>query len=161
MQLNPALTGGPAASVTQQSAVSGFVGDNIARLRDMSAAARSATHSLSAVLGLLDRTLDLARLEAGHGTVTPSRFQVSALWRDVVVAVSPAFRQGGVKLTVRMGDVSVTANSRMAFPDMWQEATAAKTWVLGDRLRLQQSLVALLDNAASYTAGCGAAGWRQ
>jgi hypothetical protein len=50
-----------------------------------------------------------------------------------------------------MGDVSVTADRRIAFPDMWQNAEAAKAWVLGDRLRLQQSLVALLDNAASYT----------
>ena len=132
-----------------------FVGHVKQRMDDMSSAARGADASLSTVTALLDRTLDLARLEAGHGAVQPSRFQVAALWSDVVRAVAPAYRDSGVRLHFKVGDIAVTADRRVAFPDIWRSQSAAMQWVLGDRLRLHQSLVALLDNGARYTARGG------
>ena len=116
MQLNrhPALYGGR----QQPSKQATFVMSCVQRMGHMAAVARGAGASLSAVKALLDRTLDLARLEAGHGSVQPSRFQVAALWSDVVRAVAPAYRESGVRLHFKVGDVAVTADSRVAFPDM-------------------------------------------
>jgi len=145
----------PLASQIVDGPLPRFVHACVTRLRDMAAAARGAGASLSAVKALLDRTLDLARLEAGHGSVRPSRFQVGALWSDVVRAVAPAYRESGVRLHFKVGDVTVTADSRVAFPDMWRSQGAAAAWVLGDRLRLHQSLVAILENGAVYTPAGG------
>ena len=102
------------------------------------APALEAKTALQHMKTLLDRTLDLARLEAGHVSLQLDAFHLATLWKSAHASVAASFRASGVRL------------------DMAASEEVLAQWVRGDALRLQQSLTNILHNGSKYTP---AGGW--
>ena len=81
---------------------------------------------------LIEEILDLARLESGRLTLSPTRLDLVALTRQSVEAVQRLQEERGVTLEVAI------------------EPEAA--WVIGDADRLEQVIINLLDNAGKFAA---------
>lgn len=84
------------------------------------------------LLGLIDEILDLARLEAGHISVTPQPVDAREVLQDVAVLLAPVAVEAGVAITV--------------------PADADAVWVNADPQRLKQVVINLVGNAIKYGA---------
>jgi len=104
------------------------------------AAARDAHSSLQHMQELLDRTLDLARLEAGISALIATPFGLQHLWRAVKNHVSPAYRSAGVQLRMH-GTLPDTQLQHLQ--------------LVGDSLRIRQTMVNILLNGSRYTPAGG------
>lgn len=100
---------------------------------------RNFHHILSSgkhLLGVINDILDFSRIEAGKMKIESHPFQLFACIKETVGMIADRAREKGLNLTTDI-DESLPA------------------WVLGDRLRLQQVLVNLLNNAVKFThQGC-------
>ena len=86
-----------------------------------------------ALLALINELLDLSRIEAGHLELHPAPFSTRQLLSHLVALMRPRAESKGLMLRIE------------AAPDV-------PDGVLGDRLRLEQSLINLLGNAIKFTA---------
>ncbi len=83
------------------------------------------------LLGLVNDVLDLARIEAGHEVVTPTRFDVCELVAEVIDELAPQAESKGIGLIVR-----------------YHEEPRA---LITDRPKVRQVLVNLVSNAVKFT----------
>ncbi|APE29551.1 histidine kinase [Halomonas aestuarii] len=81
---------------------------------------------------LIEEILDLARLESGRLTLTPTRLDLAALARQSVEAVQRLQENRGVELEM--------------------EIEPTEAWIVGDTDRLEQVVINLLDNAGKFAA---------
>lgn len=79
---------------------------------------------------LIEEILDLARLESGRLTLTPTRLDLVALARHSVEAVQRLQEERGVDLEL--------------------EIVPEAAWIIGDADRLEQVIINLLDNAGKF-----------
>ena len=108
--------------------------DKTAALEDaLLGPAVDARSALMHMKGLLDRTLDLAKLEAGLAGLDMMRFNFTELCTSIGSALAPAFRLSGVSLDWRL-----------------QGTGQGDVWLEADALRLQQALTNILQNGAKY-----------
>ena len=83
------------------------------------------------LLGLINEVLDIARIEAGHLSLSPEPVDVQEIVRHAVALVAPLAAQRAITIVV---------------PD----STCAPWAVMADRQRLNQVLLNLLSNAVKY-----------
>jgi PAS domain S-box-containing protein len=88
------------------------------------------------LLSLINEVLDIARIEAGHLSLSPEPVDVVEIVQHAVALVAPLAAQRGVALTV-------------------EPFAGAATSVQADRQRLNQVLLNLLSNAVKYTRAGG------
>jgi two-component system, sensor histidine kinase and response regulator len=84
------------------------------------------------LLRLMDHLLDYSRLVTGTVKLHPSDFQFDMVAHGVIDEIQPAARAKGLSLRCHVED-------------------AVPPWLRGDRTRLRQILVNLLDNAVKFT----------
>ncbi|MGB7084043.1 MAG: ATP-binding protein, partial [Phormidesmis sp.] len=84
------------------------------------------------LLALINDVLDMSKIEAGHVTLTPSKFDLYCLLDELQHMLRSAASAKGLELRVERS------------PDLPQ-------FVLSDRLKLKQILINLLSNAVKFT----------
>ena len=84
------------------------------------------------LLSIINDILDFSKIESGHLELSPARYDLSDVIRDVVNMVSEKVREKNLKL-----DLSVDSG--------------VPTGLYGDEIRVKQILVNLLNNAVKYT----------
>ena len=83
------------------------------------------------LLGLVNEVLDLARVEAGHMSLSPEPVNACQVFQESIDLLRPLAEQRGLRLS----------------SDFEPEETS---WVVADRQRLKQILVNLLSNAVKF-----------
>jgi len=105
-----------------------------ARDNDDSTAAKDASHIQAAakhLLHLINEILDLSKIEAGKMDIYYEPFDVKAIVEDIATTIDPAVRKNGNQLTVNCADDIGFMNC--------------------DMIKLRQTLLNLLSNAAKFT----------
>ncbi len=89
------------------------------------------------LLELINEVLDLARVEAGHMSLSPEPVNASEVFLESLDLVRPLARQRSLRIETRLG-------------------LESESWVIADRQRLKQILVNFLSNAVKFNreSGC-------
>ena len=88
--------------------------------------------SAEGLLRILDDVLDFSRIDAGKLTISESRFDLGRTLEGVVSLLEPRAKAKGLALALEIAD-------------------GLPSFVLGDRARLRQVLINLLDNSIKFT----------
>ena len=123
---------------TPLNAILGFA--QLLELDDLTAEQGSATrHILKGgrhLLELINEVLDLARVEAGHMSLSPEPVNAAEVFQEALDLVRPLAKQRGLSLENHFGPEN-------------------ESWVIADRQRLKQILVNFLSNAVKFNREAG------
>ena len=123
---------------TPLNAILGFA--QLLELDDLTAEQGSATrHILKGgrhLLELINEVLDLARVEAGHMSLSPEPVNAGEVFQESLDLVAPLARQRNLQIESQFG-------------------SGSESWVIADRQRLKQILVNLLSNAVKFNRESG------